>query len=178
MSGGIPERIVSQELINLDPTSKPEVSVAGWVNSRRDHGQLIFVDLRDHTGLVQLVFQPDNQSAFSKAEQLGSEWVIEVRGHLIERQSNLVNPKIKTGKIEIVVSDLVILNRSKTPPIPVDDESSQAAEPKRLAYRYLDLRRPRSQWLIRYRAQMMSRIRQYMESKDFVEIATPYFSQF
>ena len=166
-------RTLSQELVNVDATSNPEVLVSGWVNSRRDHGRLIFVDLRDHTGLIQLVFQPDNEAVFAEAERLGSEWVIEVRGQLVERQADLVNPRIETGKLEIVVNDVVVLNRSKTPPIPVDDETSPASEPKRLAYRFLDLRRPRSQWLIRNRAKMMSRVRHYMESKGFVDIATP-----
>ena len=173
MDKRLQERTIVEELVNLNPNSDSEVCVAGWVNSRRDHGQLIFIDLRDHSGLVQLVFQPDQADAFSKAEKLGSEWVIEARGKIVERQADMVNPKIKTGKIEIIVTDLVILNQSKTPPIPVNDETTPASEAKRFLYRYLDLRRPHSQWLLRYRAQMMTRVRNYMESNNFVEIATP-----
>ncbi len=148
------------------------ISVSGWVQSRRDHGGLIFVDLRDHRGLVQLVFQPGNDDMFSLAEQLRDEYVIRVEGEVKERGKGLENPNLESGTIEIVVSALTILNRAETLPIQPFSEQ-QANEELRLKYRYLDLRRPKMQHTLKRRAEMFSMIRDYMESLAFTEVTTP-----
>lgn len=148
------------------------VTLQGWVNTRRDHGGLIFVDLRDHTGITQLVMQPDNAEMFELAEQLRDEFVIEATGVVAERAEELKNPHIATGSIEVKVESLKVLNRSETPPIQVEG-SAMANEELRLKYRYLDLRRPKMQEMLRKRAEMYRRIRTYMENKDFTEVTTP-----
>jgi aspartyl-tRNA synthetase len=148
------------------------VSVSGWVQTRRDHGGLIFIDLRDHTGIVQLLFHPDNQDMFVAAESLRDEFVIRVVGSVKERGEGLVNPNIESGTIEIVAGELEILNRAEALPIQPFAEA-QANEELRLKYRYLDLRRPKMQHMLKRRAEMFSRIRNYMESNEFTEVTTP-----
>ena len=149
-----------------------KVTVKGWVHSRRDHGGLLFVDLRDHTGLVQLVFHPDNETIFKLAESLRDEYVISVTGQVIEREESLKNPKIVSGDIEVAADELTILNRAETLPIqPFSDQ--QSSEELRLKYRYLDLRRPKMQTMLQKRAEMYKYLRSYMESHDFLEVATP-----
>ena len=125
-----------------------EVKVKGWVNSRRDHGGLIFIDVRDHSGVVQLVFQPDQKDAFSLAEQLRDEYVISAVGTVKERDENLKNPNIESGDVEIVVSHLEILNKSEPLPIQVNSDQN-ISEEIRLKYRYLDLRRPKMQKMLK-----------------------------
>ena len=148
------------------------VTVAGWVHTRRDHGGLIFVDLRDYTGLVQLVINPEQAEAFSIAEELRDEFVIKAIGEVKERGEGLTNPNIDSGTVEIVVNKLVILNRAETLPIqPFSDQ--QANEELRLKYRYLDLRRPKMQYMLKRRAEMFSMIRDYMENHEFTEVTTP-----
>ncbi|MGO3702150.1 MAG: aspartate--tRNA ligase [Candidatus Saccharimonadales bacterium] len=148
------------------------ITVAGWVHSRRDHGGLIFVDLRDHKGLVQLVMHPDNAAMFSTAESLRDEFVIQAEGVVNERGEGLKNPNIASGSIEIVVEHLTILNRAETLPIqPFADQ--QANEELRLKYRYLDLRRPKMQTMLQKRAELFAVIRNYMEQNEFTEVATP-----
>jgi aspartyl-tRNA synthetase len=149
-----------------------EATVKGWVNSRRDHGGLIFIDLRDHTGVVQLVIQPEEGEAFGLAEQLRDEFVIEAAGIVRERDENLKNPNIATGSVEIKVNTLSILNRSETPPIQINAEQL-ANEELRLKYRYLDLRRPKMQERLKQRAELHKRIRSYMEERDFTDVTTP-----
>ncbi len=148
------------------------VLVKGWVNARRDHGGLIFIDLRDANGVVQLVIQPEKQDAFAVAEHLRDEYVISATGLVKERDANLQNPNIATGSIEIVVEQLEILNRCE--PLPVQVNSTQhVGEEQRLKYRYLDLRRPKMQTMLQKRAEMYKIIRGYMEARDFTEVATP-----
>ena len=148
------------------------VTVSGWVNSRRDHGGLIFIDLRDHTGIVQLVINPEAPEAFGRAEELRDEFVVRVIGTVREREGDLKNDKIPTGGIEIAVEEIVILNRSDVLPIqPFADQ--QANEELRLKYRYLDLRRPKMQHMLKRRAEMFSEIRAYMETAEFTEVTTP-----
>jgi aspartyl-tRNA synthetase len=148
------------------------VTVAGWVQNRRDHGGLIFIDLRDHTGLVQLVINPDTAESFRVAEQLRDEFVIRASGAVKARGSGLENPNLHTGGIEIVVDSLEILNRAETLPIQPFGEQ-QAGEELRLKYRYLDLRRPKMQHMLHKRSAMFSFIRSYMEQEDFTEVTTP-----
>ena len=150
-----------------------KISVSGWVHSRRDHGGLIFVDLRDHTGLLQLVFNSDNPEAFSLADELRDEFIIRAEGMVRERAAGLKNDKIPTGAVELVVERLTLLNRAETSPIQPFAEENQAGEALRFKYRYLDLRRPKMQQMLKKRAEMYRRIHQYMDDRDFIEIQTP-----
>lgn len=148
------------------------VTVQGWVQTRRDHGGLIFLDIRDHTGIVQLVVNPDHTEAFVVAEQLRDEFVISATGIVKERDENLKNDKIATGSVEIVAEALKILNRAEALPIqPFAD--AQANEELRLKYRYLDLRRPKMQHTLKRRADMFRVIREYMDGNEFTEVTTP-----
>lgn len=148
------------------------VTVAGWVHSRRDHGGLIFIDLRDHAGIVQLVIHPNDEELFTTAEGLRDEYVVRATGTVEERGEGLNNPAIATGGIEVVVTAIEVLNRAETLPIqPFSDQ--QANEELRLKYRYLDLRRPKMQNMLQKRAEMFTIIRTYMEEQDFTEVATP-----
>ena len=149
------------------------ITVAGWVHSRRDHGGLIFIDLRDHTGLVQLVINPEQAEAFRLAESLRDEFVIRASGMVTERGEGLKNPNIASGDVEIVVENLEILNRAETLPIQPFAEENQAGEDLRFKYRYLDLRRPKMQHMLKKRAEMYRQIHQYMDDRDFIEIQTP-----
>ena len=149
------------------------ITVAGWVHSRRDHGGLIFIDLRDHTGLVQLVINPDKKDAFSLAESLRDEFVVRACGVVAERGEGLKNPNIASGDVEIVVDNLEILNRAETLPIQPFAEDNQAGEELRFKYRYLDLRRPKMQNMLKKRAEMYRRTHEYMDNRDFIEIQTP-----
>ncbi len=149
------------------------VTVAGWVNSRRDHGGLIFIDLRDHAGIIQLVVTPETAEAFKLAEGVRDEFVLKATGTMREREPELVNPNIPTGKIELVVSELELLNRSEPLPVNTHDDGEKSSEEMRLKYRFLDLRRPSMQNILRERARYYSFMRSYMEKHEFVEIATP-----
>ena len=149
------------------------ITVAGWVHSRRDHGGVVFIDLRDHTGLVQLVINPDKPAAFKLAESLRDEFVIRASGAVTERGEGLKNPNIASGDVEIVVENLEILNRAETLPIQPFAEENQAGEDLRFKYRYLDLRRPTMQQMLKKRAEMYQRMHQYMDDRDFIEIQTP-----
>ncbi len=150
-----------------------EIKVAGWVNTRRDHGGVIFVDLRDHTGLVQVVFNPDHDDIFHLAEGLRDEYCIAVTGTVRERGAGLENPHLATGQIELVASRLEILNRSDPIPVATRDEGQRSSEEMRLRYRYLDLRRPSMQQMITRRDQFNCIIRRYMAEHDFIEVTTP-----
>ena len=163
-------RILAQELIEK---VGQEAKVSGWVNSRRDHGGLIFIDLRDHTGIIQLVLNPEMKDAFELAETVRDEYVISATGTIRERAPELQNPNIATGGIEMVVDKLELLNKSEILPVSTHDEGQMASEELRLKYRFLDLRRPSIQNILRRRAAYNKFIRDYMESKDFIEVATP-----
>ena len=149
------------------------VTVSGWVNSRRDHGGLIFIDLRDHTGIIQLVLNPNIKDAFELAETLRDEYVITANGTVRERAPELKNPNIATGDIEISVEELILLNKSEPLPISTHDEGPLAGEELRLKYRFLDLRRPHMQNILQRRAQYYKFLRDYMEANDFIEVTTP-----
>lgn len=149
------------------------VKVAGWVNSRRDHGGLIFIDLRDHEGIIQLVITPDTPEAFQVAESLRDEFVIRATGTVRERAPELKNPNIETGEIEVVVESLELINKSEPLPVNTHDEGDMSGEELRLKYRYLDLRRPSMQQMLRRRAEYYRIMRQYMDEHGFIEITTP-----
>lgn len=157
----------------LKSKSGQTVTVMGWVNSRRDHGGLIFIDLRDHQGIIQLVVTPENQAAFQLAETVRDEFVLSATGILRERAPELKNPNIETGDIELVVETLELLNRSETPPVNTHDDGAESGEDLRLRYRYLDLRRPSMQRTLKRRAEFYHILRDYMEAHDFTEVTTP-----
>ncbi|QQS20150.1 aspartate--tRNA ligase [Candidatus Saccharibacteria bacterium] len=148
------------------------ITVMGWVQSRRDHGGLIFIDLRDHSGLLQLVINPETAKAFKTAEELRDEYVIAAEGMVVERSENLRNPHLETGGVEVKVAEIRILNRADTLPIQPFAEA-QANEELRLRYRYLDLRRPKMQHMLKKRAAYYKFMRDYVESQGFTEVATP-----
>ncbi|MBQ3309929.1 aspartate--tRNA ligase [Candidatus Saccharibacteria bacterium] len=150
-----------------------QVTVMGWVNSRRDHGGLIFIDLRDSDGIIQLVITPENSAAFKLAETVRDEFVLSATGIMRERAPELKNPHIKTGNIELVVETLELLNRSETPPVNTHDDGAESGEDLRLKYRYLDLRRPSMQHTLKRRAEFYHALREYMEAHDFTEVTTP-----
>ena len=148
------------------------VTVKGWVNSRRDHGGVIFIDLRDFSGLLQVVIQPEKVANFSAAEHLRDEYAISVTGTIRPRGEGLANPNLATGEIELVADELTILNASQPLPISLN-ESNKSSEDLRLKYRYLDLRRPKMQETLKQRAKYLSFIRRFMEDQDFLEVQTP-----
>ena len=150
-----------------------KITVKGWVNSRRDHGGLIFIDLRDHSGLLQLVISPDFMDSFELAEKCRDEFVISATGIVKERAENLKNPHILTGDIELVVEDFEILNRSEPLPVTVSDNGQKSNEELRLKYRFLDLRHEKMQKMLRRRAEFYREIRKFMENHEFTEVATP-----
>ncbi len=150
-----------------------EVMLMGWAHSRRDHGGVIFIDLRDESGLVQVTVHPDSQEAFDVAEGVRDEYVLKVSGKVIEREANLVNPNIETGKVEVVVSSLEILNKAEPLPFSIRNEDENVGEETRLKYRYLDLRREKMFSHLVARSKFNKFIHKYMEEKDFVEVATP-----
>ena len=149
-----------------------KISVSGWVHSRRDHGGLIFIDVRDHTGILQLVINPETPEAFVIAEELRDEFVIRAEGTVRERDDSLKNDKIPTGGIELAVEGLTILNRAEALPIQPFAEA-QSSEDLRFKYRYLDLRRPKIQDMLKKRAEMYRRVHEYMDAREFTEIQTP-----
>lgn len=150
-----------------------KITVKGWVNSRRDHGGLIFIDLRDHTGVLQLVVSPESTGAFELAEKCRDEYVLSATGEIKMRADNLQNDNIETGKVELVVSELEVLNKSQPLPIAVNDDGQKSNEELRLKYRFLDLRRSKMQNMLKKRAEFYTAIRKYMGANEFTEVATP-----
>ncbi|HYN87121.1 MAG TPA: aspartate--tRNA ligase, partial [Ardenticatenaceae bacterium] len=149
------------------------VTLAGWVHRRRDHGGLIFIDLRDRTGVTQVVFNPASTSdAFRVAEQVRPEYVLQVAGDVVARPAEMVNPNIATGAVELLARELVILNEARTPPFYLSDDAD-VSEELRLKYRYLDLRRPRMQRNLILRHRVINFIRNHLDERGFVEIETP-----
>jgi aspartyl-tRNA synthetase len=155
-----------------------EVVVKGWVNARRDHGKLIFIDLRDQSGLMQVVFWGGGDAdLFKQAEGLRSEFVVEIHGKVQERQPNQVNEDIPTGKVELAAEKLIILNEAATPPFEITADTAEVREDVRLKYRYLDLRTERMQRNLRIRSQFIKEIREYLFKNDFTEIETPLLTE-
>ncbi|MSR75973.1 MAG: aspartate--tRNA ligase [Candidatus Ryanbacteria bacterium] len=154
-----------------------EVELAGWVDVRRDHGKLIFIDLRDESGVVQMVVPPDNKDLHDTADQVRTEWVIGVQGLVKERPAKMKNDKLPTGGVEIEVKGITILNSAETPVFELAGDGYEVSEEVRLKYRYLDLRRARLQHNIRLRSTLVDSIRQYLFAKSFVEIETPYLTK-
>ena len=151
-----------------------KVTLAGWVHRRRDHGGVIFIDLRDRYGLTQIKFDPEHGTEVHfAADKLRSEWVIQVIGEVIARPSDMINDNLETGEIEIMVQELVVLNRSKTPPFEIGDEKTEANEALRLKYRFLDLRRTKLQKMLAQKDQFIRDMRTFFHKKGFHEVQTP-----
>ena len=153
-----------------------EVEVCGWVHRRRDHGGVIFLDVRDRSGIVQVVYDPDTEDSFATADRVRNEFVLKAKGLVRDRPDGTVNPEMATGEVEILGSQLEILNAALTPPFQLD-EYSEAGEDVRLKYRYMDLRRPEMQEKLKVRAQITSAIRSVLEEENFLEVETPTLSK-
>ena len=153
-----------------------EVEVYGWVHRRRDHGGVIFLDVRDHSGILQVVFDPDFKDSFEVADSVRNEYVLRATGRVRKRPAGSENPDMVTGEVEVLGSDLEVLNEAKTPPFQLD-EYSEAGEDIRLRYRYLDLRRPEMQARLRMRSLITSQIRNFLEVNGYLDIETPTLSR-
>lgn len=164
--------LVTEEFLN------EKVTLKGWVHNRRDLGGLIFVDLRDREGIVQIVFNPDfSEAALQVAETVRSEYVVEVEGVVTKRDAETINPKIKTGQVEVQVSNIEIINKSETPPFSINEENVNVDENIRLKYRYLDLRRQELAQTFKMRHQTTRSIRQYLDNNGFFDIETPVLTK-
>ena len=149
------------------------ITVAGWVHTRRDHGNLIFIDLRDRSGLLQVVFNPENSAAAHElAGSLRSEWVIQVTGKLAARLEGADNPELETGEVELIATELTVLNKSVTPPFEIEDDSEVDAN-TRLKYRFIDLRRPKMQKALKLRHKVTHIMWDYLTDKGFTQVETP-----
>ncbi|MEK9209585.1 MAG: OB-fold nucleic acid binding domain-containing protein, partial [Patescibacteria group bacterium] len=160
-------------------TEKKEIKfkLCGWVDARRDHGKLIFIDLRDKTGTIQLVFNQENKENWKLAETLRVNDVIEIEGELKLRPEKMINPDAPTGKIELETKNLKILNKSETPPFDISSDGREIGEEHRLKYRYLDLKRPRLQKNLLARHKVENYLREYLTKQGFIEIETPVLTK-
>ncbi|MFA5767287.1 MAG: aspartate--tRNA ligase [Candidatus Paceibacterota bacterium] len=153
------------------------VKLSGWVNTVRSHGKIIFIDLRDFSGIVQVVFTPKNGEIYQIAQKLRPEWVISIEGEVKERPQGMINDKVETGKIEVEAKDLRVISEAKTLPFPIDEDGYQIGEQLRMKYRYLDLRRERMKRNITVRQKVISRMRNFLQERNFVEVETPMLTK-
>ena len=154
-----------------------QIKVCGWVQSIRFHGKIIFIDLRDRSGILQMVFTPENKDVYKLAKEIRPEWVIEAIGKVSERPFRMVNPKIKTGKIEILAESLEVLSKANTMPFAIDDDGYEINEEKRMKYRYLDLRRERMKKNLIMRQKVIQFMRDFLQKEDFIEVETPILTK-
>ena len=152
-----------------------EVRVLGWVNTRRDHGGVIFIDLRDHTGLLQIVFDPEKQNIFNEAQKLRTEYVIDIHGTIRDRLEGTINEEMSSGKVELSCNSIEILNTSKTTPFKVNEDGIN--EDLRLQYRYIDLRGSKMQDNLRFRSKLFSVIRNHLNKNYFIDVETPILTK-
>lgn len=152
-----------------------EVTLCGWVHKRRDHGGVIFIDLRDREGLVQVVVDPDTAEIFNIAEQVRNEFVLQVSGRVRNRPAGTINPELRTGEIEVLAKDLKVLNAAETPPFQLDDDDVQ--EETRMRYRYVDLRRPDMQRRMRLRSTVTQKLREALNEQGFLDVETPILTR-
>lgn len=153
-----------------------EVTLCGWVHRRRDHGGVIFLDVRDREGLAQVVFDPDRAETFAKADRVRSEFVVKITGKVRLRPEGARNPNMASGSIEVLGYELEVLNQAETPPFPLD-EYSDVGEETRLRYRFIDLRRPEMAAKLKLRARITSSIRRYLDDNGFLDVETPILGQ-
>ena len=164
--GDVPETSIGEKIV-----------LKGWVQKRRDLGGLIFIDLRDRSGLVQVVFNPDvSKEALAKAEKIRNEYVLSVEGTVVARQEGTVNKNLKTGKIEVVAESVTILNEAKTPPFTIDNKA-EVLEDTRLKFRYLDLRRPVMYETLKMRNDVTRTVRNFLDNEGFLDIETPMLTK-
>ena len=161
------------EELNIDHIGE-SITVSGWVHRRRDHGGVIFIDLRDTSGILQLVFDPSNKELFAEAEKIRSEYVVSVSGNIRNRPEGTVNPDMVTGEIELLVESGNVLNPSLTPPFHHDESAN---EDTRLKYRYLDLRRKKMSKNLKLRHQIIKTLRNFLDADSFIEIETPILTK-
>ena len=161
-----------------ETTSKAgeEVKISGWVNTRRDHGKIVFVDLRDRSGLIQIVFVPGSK-AYEKITEVRPEWVISVTGKINTRPEKMINPNMVTGTVEMEAIDIEVLNQAKTPPFEVDKNTAGVDEELRLKYRYLDIRSDRMIKNVTLRHNMVRFFCEYLWKEGFREIETPFLTK-
>lgn len=152
-----------------------EVTLCGWVHKRRDHGGVIFIDLRDREGLVQVVVDPDTAEIFNTAEQVRNEFVLQISGRVRNRPAGTINPELRTGEIEVLAKDLKVLNAAETPPFQLDDDDVQ--EETRMRYRYVDLRRPDMQRRMRLRSTVTQKLREALNEQGFLDVETPILTR-
>jgi len=153
------------------------VKIAGWIHTRRDHGKIIFLDLRDMEGLIQVVCTLESKDLYETAQRVRPEWVVEIEGVVQKRPESLINPELPTGEIEIAATRITVLTEAKTLPLPIDTDGREIGEDTRLKYRYLDLRRERLQHNLRTRHQGIQFIRNYLSDHGFTEVETPILSK-
>ncbi len=154
-----------------------KVRVCGWVNTRRAHGKILFIDLRDISGVLQVVFVPSNKEVYELAEKLRPEWVVEIIGQIVKRPENMVNPKIETGQVELSVESLKVLSESETLPLSIEGDGYDIGEEVRMKYRYLDLRRERMKKNLIVRHKVIQFMRDFLAKEDFIEIETPILTK-
>lgn len=170
------ERTIYCGLVSTDQLGKI-VTLKGWVQKRRDLGGVIFIDLRDREGIVQVVFNPKNsEAAWKIADKCRSEYVIEITGEVVKRDNEAINPKMRTGEFEVMATEITILNKAKTPPFMIEDDQNVNDE-IRLKYRYLDLRRPNMTGNIKLRHQITKTVRNFLDDIDFIDIETPFLAK-
>jgi len=153
------------------------VKIAGWIHTRRDHGKILFLDLRDKGGLVQVIITPETKDAYEAVQRVRPEWVVEIEGTVQKRPEKLINPDLPTGEIEVAAEKLTVLTEAKTLPLPIDTDGREIGEDVRLKYRYLDLRRERLQHNLRIRHQGIQFIRNFLSDEGFTEVETPILSK-
>ncbi|MBO1514811.1 aspartate--tRNA ligase [Metabacillus bambusae] len=165
--GEVPESAIGEKVL-----------LKGWVQKRRDLGGVIFIDLRDRTGVVQIVFNPEiSEEALAIAERVRSEYVLDITGKVVERDAETVNPNVPTGKIEVIVENITIINAAKNPPFLIEDKSDEVSEDVRLKYRYLDLRRPALFNTIQMRHNVTKSMRNFLDESGFLDIETPILTK-
>lgn len=167
-------RTYTKDIVSMEGS---EVTLMGWVDVRRDHGKLLFIDVRDRTGVAQIVFTPKEKDAYTKAGELRSEWVIQVTGIVQKRPETMKNPQLETGEWEIGAMELTILNKAETPPFDITGSGYEIGEDSRMKYRYLDLRRPRLQKNMLLRHRVVKGIRDFLSEREFLEIETPILTK-
>lgn len=167
-------RIWNQEIINKEGE---EVELAGWVAKRRDHGKIIFIDLRDKTGVSQLVFTPEQKELYKLADTLRLEWVIKIKGEVKKRPKGMENSKLETGEYEVEANHLEVLAEAQTPPFDIESDGYDLNEEVRMKYRYLDLRKSRMQNNLNLRHKVTRLVRQYLDNNGFIEIETPMLTK-
>jgi len=169
----MPRFLVSQTVKHIGE----RVRIQGWVNTRRAHGKILFIDLRDRSGILQVVFAPLNKEVYDLAEQLRPEWVVEIVGQIVKRPEKMVNPKIETGMVEMSAESLKVLAKAETLPFSIDGDGMDINEEIRMEYRYLDLRRERLKNNLIVRHKVIKFIRDFLDKEDFIEIETPMLTK-